>query len=210
MTSAARQKRGNLRYAITYNVIWANQKTESVEYHRLRALAMFKIMNFFANSLGIGRHFKFCRYVNYMTSFLFHNAITLTRRHFTFLVSFYFQKIIVFPWRHFTFMASFHIRDVISHSWYHYTSMSFRVALQRICAKCNNRDFPFIDGYNSQTNDLISFLQTSSTAPGKERYEGISSYQFFILSFLCLLACWLACMLYLTPHQTIMNLTYVC
>jgi len=33
MTSAARQKRGNLRYAITYNVIWANQKTKSFEYH---------------------------------------------------------------------------------------------------------------------------------------------------------------------------------
>ena len=31
---------GNLHYAITYNVIWANQKTESFEYHWLRALAM--------------------------------------------------------------------------------------------------------------------------------------------------------------------------
>jgi len=33
MTSNARQKCGNLRYAITYNVIWANQKTESFEVH---------------------------------------------------------------------------------------------------------------------------------------------------------------------------------
>jgi len=41
-------------------VIWANQKTESFVYHWLRALAMFDEMSFPA----IGRHFKFCRYVN--------------------------------------------------------------------------------------------------------------------------------------------------
>ena len=27
------KKRGYLRYAIMYNVIWANQKTEYFEYH---------------------------------------------------------------------------------------------------------------------------------------------------------------------------------
>jgi len=32
--------------AITYNVILANQKTESFEYHWLRALAMFDVMSF--------------------------------------------------------------------------------------------------------------------------------------------------------------------
>jgi len=33
MTSDARQQRGNLGYAITYNVIRANQKTEPFAYH---------------------------------------------------------------------------------------------------------------------------------------------------------------------------------
>jgi len=53
-------KCGNLLYAITY-VIWANQKTESFEYHCLRALAMFDETSFPAILLGIGRQFKFCR-----------------------------------------------------------------------------------------------------------------------------------------------------
>ena len=66
MTSDAQHKRGNLRFAITYSVIWANQKTELFEYHWLRALAMFDAMSFPAILLGIGRHFKFCRYVNYI------------------------------------------------------------------------------------------------------------------------------------------------
>ena len=39
MTFDARQKRRNLRYAILYNVIWANQKTGSFVYRWLRALA---------------------------------------------------------------------------------------------------------------------------------------------------------------------------
>jgi len=38
MTSDAHQKGENLRYAITYKVIWANQKTESFVYHWLHAL----------------------------------------------------------------------------------------------------------------------------------------------------------------------------
>jgi len=52
-----RQKRGNLRYAITYNIIWVNQ-TESFEYHWLRTLAMFKVTSFPAILSGIRRHFK--------------------------------------------------------------------------------------------------------------------------------------------------------
>ena len=64
MTSAARQKRGNSRYAITY-VIWANQKTKSFEYHWLRTLAMFDVTSFPAILSGIPCHFKLCRYVNY-------------------------------------------------------------------------------------------------------------------------------------------------
>ena len=64
MTSYIRQKCVNLRYAITYNVISANHKTESFQYHWLRALAMFDVMTFPAILLGIGRHFKFWRYIN--------------------------------------------------------------------------------------------------------------------------------------------------
>ena len=60
MTSDAQQKYGNLHNAITYNIILANQKTESVEYHWLRALAIFDITSFPAILLGIRRHFKFC------------------------------------------------------------------------------------------------------------------------------------------------------
>jgi len=67
-TSNAWQKCGNLLYAITYNVIWANHKTESFEYHWLHTLAMFDVTSFAAIMLGIGPHFKFCRYVN---SFVF-------------------------------------------------------------------------------------------------------------------------------------------
>jgi len=63
MTSDARQKCGNLRYAITY-VIWTNQKTESFESHWLRALAMFDVTIFPAILSCIRHHFKFCRYVN--------------------------------------------------------------------------------------------------------------------------------------------------
>ena len=58
MTSDASQKGGNSRYAITYNVICANQKTGSFVYHWLRALAT----SFPAIFSGIGRHFK--RFVN--------------------------------------------------------------------------------------------------------------------------------------------------
>jgi len=36
----------SLHYVITYNVIWANQKTESYVYCWLRALAMFDVMRF--------------------------------------------------------------------------------------------------------------------------------------------------------------------
>ena len=46
MTSDARRKCRNLHYAITYSVIWANQKTESLKYHWLRALAMFDVTSF--------------------------------------------------------------------------------------------------------------------------------------------------------------------
>ena len=63
MTSDARQKRRNLRYTITYNVIGANQKTESFENHWLHAFKMFDVTSFSAILSGIGHHFKFCRYV---------------------------------------------------------------------------------------------------------------------------------------------------
>jgi len=63
--SAVGQKRGFLCYVITYNIIWANQITESFEYHWLLALAMFDVMSFPAILSSIGRYFKFCRYVNY-------------------------------------------------------------------------------------------------------------------------------------------------
>jgi len=46
MTSDARQKCRNLRYAIMYNVIWANQKTEFSAYHWIHALAMSDITSF--------------------------------------------------------------------------------------------------------------------------------------------------------------------
>ena len=68
MTSYARQKCGNLHYAILYNLIWTNQRTESFEYHWLRALPMFDITRFSAILSGIGRLFIFCRYVNYIAS----------------------------------------------------------------------------------------------------------------------------------------------
>ena len=58
MMSDPPTKCGNLRYAITY-VIWVNKKTESFEYHWLRAFAMFDIISFPASWKGIGRHFKF-------------------------------------------------------------------------------------------------------------------------------------------------------
>ena len=58
------KKCGNLRYDITYNVIFANQKTESFEYHWLSALAMFDVTRFPAILSCIGRHLMFCRYVN--------------------------------------------------------------------------------------------------------------------------------------------------
>ena len=48
MTSDARQKCGNLRYAVTYNVILTNQKTEYFEYHWLRAHANFDVTIFAA------------------------------------------------------------------------------------------------------------------------------------------------------------------
>ena len=46
MTSRARPKCRNLCYAIMYNVILANQMTESFEYHWFRPLAMFKVTSF--------------------------------------------------------------------------------------------------------------------------------------------------------------------
>ena len=63
MTPDARQKCENLRCAVANNVIWANQKTVSFEYHWLRALAMFNVTSLPATLSSIGRHFKFCRYV---------------------------------------------------------------------------------------------------------------------------------------------------
>jgi len=63
--SDARQKRGNLRYAIAYNIIWANQKIKSSEHHCLRTLAMFDETSFHAILSGIWCQFKFCRYVNF-------------------------------------------------------------------------------------------------------------------------------------------------
>jgi len=62
MTSNTWQKCGNLRYAITYNVIWANLRTEFFYHHWLCALAMFDITSFPAFLSGIESHFKFCRY----------------------------------------------------------------------------------------------------------------------------------------------------
>jgi len=64
MAAYARQKCGNLRYAITYNVIWANQRTESFERHWLRALAMFDVTRFSTILSGVGRRFIFYQYVN--------------------------------------------------------------------------------------------------------------------------------------------------
>jgi len=63
MTSDARQK--TQEFTLCQNVIWANQKTESFEYHWLRALAMFDVKSFPTILSGIGRHFKLCRYVNW-------------------------------------------------------------------------------------------------------------------------------------------------
>jgi len=47
-------KKREVGYAITYKVIWANQKTQSFVYPWLRALAT----RFPAIMSGIGRHFK--------------------------------------------------------------------------------------------------------------------------------------------------------
>jgi len=58
MMSDAWQKRINLRYTITYNIIGANHKAESFKYPWLRALAMFDVTSFPAIVSGIGRHFK--------------------------------------------------------------------------------------------------------------------------------------------------------
>jgi len=55
-----------LRYAITYNVIWANQKNESFEYHWLHAHARFNVKSIPAILSGIGGHFKFCPYINWL------------------------------------------------------------------------------------------------------------------------------------------------
>ena len=51
-------------YAITLNVILVNLNTEPFEYHQLSALAKSDGTSFPAIVSGIGRHFKFCRYVN--------------------------------------------------------------------------------------------------------------------------------------------------
>jgi len=59
--SDARQKCGSLRYATTNNMIWANQKSESFEYHWLHALVRFDVTSFPAILLGIRHHFKFCQ-----------------------------------------------------------------------------------------------------------------------------------------------------
>jgi len=68
-TSDAWQKCGNLHTAIT-NVIWVNQKTDSLEFHWLRALAISDVMRFPAILSGIQRHLKFCPYVNYAHPFI--------------------------------------------------------------------------------------------------------------------------------------------
>jgi len=65
------KKCGNLHYAIMYNVIWANQKTESFEYHWLRTLAMFDVTSFPTILSVIGCQFMLCRYVNYWPSIIF-------------------------------------------------------------------------------------------------------------------------------------------
>jgi len=65
MMSDAWQKCGNLHYAIIYNVIWANHKTEPFEYHWLCTLAMFHVTSFPAILWDIERQFKLCWYVNY-------------------------------------------------------------------------------------------------------------------------------------------------
>ena len=64
MTADAWQKCRDLCYPITYNVIWANQMTESFEYPWLWALEMFDVTSFPAILSGIRRHFKFYRYIN--------------------------------------------------------------------------------------------------------------------------------------------------
>ena len=58
-------KCGNLSYAITYNLIRANQMTESFEYLSLvtRSCNVWHA-NFPAILSGIGRLFKFCQCVN--------------------------------------------------------------------------------------------------------------------------------------------------
>jgi len=55
-----RTKGGKLYNVITYNVIQANQKTESVVYRWLRVLIMFDITRFPAFCQSIGCHFKRC------------------------------------------------------------------------------------------------------------------------------------------------------
>jgi len=57
-------KTRNLCYALAYNIIWANQKTKSFDYHWLCALAMFNVTSFPAILSDIGRNFKFCCLVN--------------------------------------------------------------------------------------------------------------------------------------------------
>jgi len=78
MTSDARQNCASLRFAIMNNVIWANRKTESFEYLWLRELVMFDVTSFPTILLGIGRHFKFCRYGNQtMVDLVIHNITSL-------------------------------------------------------------------------------------------------------------------------------------
>ena len=58
MTSDASTKGGKLRNVITHNMVWAGQKTESIVYRWLCALAMFDVTYFAGICLSIGRHFK--------------------------------------------------------------------------------------------------------------------------------------------------------
>ena len=49
---------------VKYNVIPANQKIESIEYHWLCTLAIFDVASFPAILSIMGHHCKFCQYVN--------------------------------------------------------------------------------------------------------------------------------------------------
>ena len=141
-----------------------------------------------------------------MASFNFRRVIAFSWRHFIFRESLYLRGVIPLLWRHFTSVTS-----LISHSWRHCTVMSFRLTWQRICVNCYHRHLSL------QTDTAVkqTTLSTSCRRPpphqvNKEIRVLISPRKFDILSFFfCFLAC-LACMLYLTLHQTIINLHHGC